>query len=98
MSKAPSCLSSRVGLSTKPERTLQDVGCASRPVRSIIPDPPEGALCTSRGLVYAISGRLLEAILVGDTVAPRGAGRADLGSSGRPRGVAALVAIRGSSG
>src|SRR5438445_5185790 len=57
MSKAPSCLSSRAGLPTKPERTLRDVGCASRLVRSIIPAPPEDALCTSRGLVYPISGR-----------------------------------------
>src|SRR5213595_3116785 len=98
MRKAPSCLSSRAGLSTKPERTPRDVGCASRLVRSIIPGPPEDALCTSRGLVYPILGPPLEAILAGDTVAPRGADRADLGSSGRPRGVAALVAIRRSSG
>src|SRR5437870_1179056 len=98
MSKVPSCLSSRASLSTKPERTLRGAGCASRPVPSIIPDPPEGALCTSRGLVYPIFGRPLEAILAGDTVAPRGADRADLGSSGRPRGVAALVAIRRGGG
>src|SRR2546430_1702591 len=54
MRKAPSCLSSRAGLSTKPERTLRGIGCASRLVRSIIPGPPEDALCTSRGLVYPI--------------------------------------------
>src|SRR2546430_17371298 len=54
MSKVPSCLSSRASLSTKPERTLRGVGCASRLARSIIPDPPEGALCTSRDLVYPI--------------------------------------------
>src|SRR2546427_11492517 len=98
MREAPSCLSSRASSATKPERTLRGVGCASRLVRSIIPDPPQGALCTSRGLVYPIFGRPLEAILAGDTVAPRGADRAHLGSSGRPRGVAALVSIRRSSG
>src|SRR5438477_11804451 len=94
MRKAPSCLSSRAGLSTKPERTPRDVGCASRLVRSIIPGPPDDALCTSRGLVYPILVPPLVAILAGDTVAPRGADRADVGSSGRPRGVAALVALR----
>src|SRR5882762_10046797 len=54
MSKVPSCLSSKASLSTRPERTLRAVGCASRLARSIIPDPPQDALCTSRDLVYPI--------------------------------------------
>src|SRR2546422_957102 len=59
MRKPPSCLSSRASSVTEPERTLRGVGCASRLVRSIIPDPPEGALCTSRGLVLRGSGGVL---------------------------------------
>src|SRR5206468_4098219 len=54
MRKAPTCLSSRASLSTKLERTPRGVGCASPLARSIIPDPPQGARCASRGLVYPI--------------------------------------------
>jgi len=43
-----------VSLPTKSERTLRGAGCASRLVQSIIPDPPEDAPCTLRGLDYPI--------------------------------------------
>ena len=59
MSKGARYWCSRASLPMKPERTLRAAGSVSRLAQCIILDPPEDALCTSRGRVYHISGRPL---------------------------------------